>query len=149
MTPARILTRIALAALLALPIAACDKSLGTIDFSGPFDVQWTMLRVYVQNSGPSDLLVSYREGTPLSASAGQRVYLTPYSSLSPLPASDSFLIQRESVTLARVSFQPLRYPEKKGDVKDTTIVIREPSPGQFTATAAEPDWIRIVAVTQP
>ena len=53
------------------------------------------------------------------------------------------------MTLARVSFQPLRYPEKRGDVKDTTIVIREPSPGQFTATAAEPDWIRIVAVTQP
>ena len=76
------------------------------------------------------------------------------SPASPLPASDSFSIQRESVTLARVYLlAAARYPEPSSsaprDVKDTTIVIREPSPGQFTATAAEPDWIRIVAVTQP
>ena len=149
MKRARILARLALAALLACPIAACDKSLGTIDFSGPIDIQWRMLRVFVQNSGSSEILVSYRGGTPMSAPAGGRVYLTPYSSVSPLPASDSFSIQRGSATLANVSFQPIRLPETKGETKDTTIVIAEPFEGRFTATAVEPDWIRIVAVTQP
>ncbi len=70
MKSARILTRIALAALLACPIAACDKSLGTIDLSGPINIQWRMLRVFVQNSGPSELLVSYRGGTPMSRVRG-------------------------------------------------------------------------------
>lgn len=136
-----------LAVLLALLLPACSKSLGTIDFSGPFDVQWTMLRVYVQNSASSEILISYQGGTALSAPAGQTVYLTPYTSFNALPSEDAFLIQRQSVTLARVSFQPLHYPDKKGDVKDTTILIGEPSPGLFTATAAEPAWIRIVSVT--
>ena len=145
----RTLARLALAALLGLPVAACDKNFGTFDLSGPIDIQWRMLRVYVQNAGPSELLVSHNGGAPLRAAPGQRVYLTPYTSMSPLPGADAFSIQRASATLAQVSFQPLRLPETKGDTKDTTIVIAEPSEGQFTATAAEPDWIRIVAVTQP
>lgn len=145
----RVLARLALAAFLVLPVAACDKSLGTLDLSGPIDIQWRMLRVFVQNSGSSEIFVSYKGGTPLRAPAGERVYLTPYTSVSPLPASDSFSIQRASATLASVSFQPIRLPETKGETKDTTIVIAEPSEGQFTATAAEPDWIRIVAVTRP
>lgn len=145
--PPRFALRLGLAVLLALLLPACNKDLGTIDLSGPFDVQWTMLRVYVQNSASSEILISYQGGTAQSAPAGQTVYLIPYSSLQALPSSDWFYIQRQSGTLARVSFQPLHYPDKKGDVKDTTIVIREPSPGQFTATAAEPDWIRIVSVT--
>lgn len=136
-----------LAVFLLLLLPACNKSLGTIDFSGPIDVQWTMLRVYVQNSASSEVFIAHEGSTALSAPAGQTVYLTPYMSFSTLPSSDWFLIQRQSVTLARVSFQPLHYPEKKGDVKDTTIVIAEPSPGQFTATAAEPAWIRILSVT--
>ncbi len=136
-----------LVVLLALLLPACNKDLGTIDFSGPIDVQWTMLRVYAQNSTSSEILLSYKGSTALSVPAGQTVYLTPYTSLTALPSSDWFFIQRESVTLARVSFQPMHYPDKKGDVKDTTIVIGEPSPGQFTATAAEPYWIRIVSVT--
>ena len=145
----RILAHLTLAALLAFPMAACNKNLGTIDLSGPIDIQWRMLRVFVQNSGSSEILVSYKGGTPLRAPAGERVYLTPYSSVSPLPASDSFSIQRGFATLANVSFQPIRLPETKGETKDTTIVIGEPTEGQFTATAAEPDWIRIVAVTKP
>jgi hypothetical protein len=148
MKTARALTRLALTALLALPVAACNKSLGTIDFSGPFDMQFTMLRVYVENSGPSAVQISYRGSSALNAPAGQRVYLTPYISTSALPASDSFAIGRNGVTLAEVSFQPLRYPEKKGDIKDTTIVISEPSDGVFSATASESDWIRIAAVTR-
>ncbi len=138
---------LALTVLAALFLPACNKSLGTWDFSGPLDVSWTMLRVHVQNSASSEILISYQGGTALSAPAGQTVYLTPYTSYSALPSSDSFLIQRQSVTLARVSFQPLHYPDKKGDVKDTTIVIGEPSPGLFTAISADPDWIRIVSVT--
>jgi hypothetical protein len=135
------------AVLLALLLPGCSKNLGTIDFSGPFDVQWTMLRVYVQNSASSEILISHEGNTALSAPSGQSVYLTPYISYNALPSSDSFFIQRQSVTLARVSFQPLHYPDKKGDVKDTTIVIGERSPGLFTATAVEPGWIRIVSVT--
>ncbi len=136
-----------LAVLGALLLPACNKSLGSWDFSGPFDMQRTMLRVYVQNSASSEIFISYQGSTPQPAPAGQTVYLTPYSSLLALPSSDWFLVQRQSGTLARVSFQPMHYPEKKGDVKDTTIAIGEPSPGLFTATAAEPDWIRIVSVT--
>ncbi len=146
LAPSRNALRIGLAVLVAFLLPACNKSLGTIDFSGPFDMQWTMLRVYVQNSASSEILISHQGSTAQSAPAGQTVYLTPYSSLTALPTSDWFFIQRQSGTLARVSFQPLHYPEKKGDVKDTTIVIAEPSPGQFTATA-EPGWIRIVSVT--
>lgn len=144
MKPPRPLACLAVA-LLALAAPACD--LGSIDLSGPFDVQWSMLRVHAENAGASEFLVSFRGGTPLAAPVGQRVYLFPYTSTSPLPSSDSFTILRGSATLARVTFQPLRFPEKKSDVKDSTIVITEPSPGQFAATAAEPDWIRILSVT--
>jgi hypothetical protein len=131
----------------AFLLSACNKSLGTIDFSGPIDMQWTMLRVYAQNSTSSEIRISYQGHTALSAPVGQTVYLTPYISPNVLPSSDWFFIQRGSMTLARVSFQPLRYPDKKGDVKDTTVAIGEPSPGLFTATVAEPSWIRIVSVT--
>ena len=43
------------AVLLALLLPACNKSLGTFDFSGPIDVQWTELRVRVQNSASTEI----------------------------------------------------------------------------------------------
>ena len=144
---ARLLPRLAVVALLALPAGACKEwyPLG----GGPIDVQWSMLRVNVQNAGPSALGVSYNGGVPFSAAPGQTVYLTSYYSTSGLPRSDSFAIRRESAVLVSVSFQPLQFPAAKSDTKDTTIYVDEPSPGTFVARAAEPDWIRIISVTAP
>ena len=142
----RLFARLAIVALLALPLGACKD---WYPLAGPLDVNWSMLRVNVQNAGPSAILVSYNGGVPLSAVPGQTVYLTPYVSTSGLPTSDSFAIRRESVVLASVTFQPMQFPEKKGDTKDTTIFVDEPSPGRFTARVSEPDWVRIISVTAP
>jgi hypothetical protein len=104
------------------------------------------LKVSIRNATSAGIQVSYG-GFLLRLPAGERAQLALYSSALPLPGSDSFDLQRVPVT-ARVSFQPLHYPATKGETMDTTIVIEEPSPGQFTATASEPDWIRIVSVTR-
>lgn len=139
-------SRLGLNVLCVLVLAACD--LGTIDLSGPIGAPWSSLKVVVQNSGSSEFLVAFR-GTTGPVAAGQRVPLWSYTSVSALPGSESFSIQRGPETLARVTFKPLRCPEKKGDTKETTILVREPSPGQFEVTAVEPDWLVVLDVTGP
>ncbi|MCM3874945.1 MAG: hypothetical protein NEA02_00855 [Thermoanaerobaculia bacterium] len=135
---------------LALLLPSCNKNLGYIDLTGPTDPQWSMLRVSVENSGLSEISISRQGGTAMAAPAGQTIYpFIFYVSTSALPGSDWFDVQRQSVSLARVTFRPLRYPEKKGDLKDTRIIIGEPSPGRFSAVAFDPDWIEILSVTQP
>jgi hypothetical protein len=91
---------------------------GPIDFSGPSVTQMSTLKVSIRNATSAGIQVSYG-GFLLRLPAGERAQLALYSSALP-----------------------------KGETMDTTIVIEEPSPGQFTATASEPDWIRIVSVTR-
>jgi hypothetical protein len=135
--------------LLALLFPSCNKTLGYIDLSGPIDPQWSMLRLFVENSGLSEISIAHQGGTAQAVPAGQTVYpfISYFSTSGALPSSDWFDVQRQSVSVARVMFRPLRYPEKKGDTKDTKVIIGEPSPGRFSATAAEPDWIEILSVT--
>ena len=141
--------RLGVVFLLALLLPACNKTIGYIDLSGPIDPQWSMLRLFVENSGLSEISISHQGGTAIAAPAGQTIYpFISYVSTSALPSSDWLHVQRQSVSLARVTFRPLRYPEKKGDLKDTRIIIGEPSPGRFSATAVDPDWIEILSVTQ-
>ena len=125
---------------LAISFLACNKDFGTLDFSGMDKT----LNLNIEHFAFSDISISYR-GTTAVFPADATTHLTSYTSYVPLPSSDSFIIQRQSVSLAQVSFRPLRFPDSGS--KDTTIVVREPSPGQFSATAVEPSWIEVLAVT--
>jgi hypothetical protein len=128
---------------LALSLSACSKTFGPYDLTGinPGD---KTVNLYIQNLGLSDISISWRSDTKVFP-AGATTFLTIYSSFLPLSSSDSFTIQRQAVSLAQVSFRLLHFPDSGN--KNTTMVVGEPLPGHFSATAVEPSWIEVLSVT--
>lgn len=134
--------RLSLVLALALSIPSCNKN---IDLSG---IDWSMasVRLFVLNTGPSEIVVSYREGASVTIPPSSRVFIRTWIDRSAVMVPDSLLIKRDVISLALVSFRLLRFPAAK-ETQDTTLVISEPSPGKFSAGPAEPDWIEVISVT--
>lgn len=133
-------------AVAAFLLAACEN-VGSIDLTG---TGWknSVLRVEVVNATASELTITSRFGTERAAAGVSFATGFSYRSPETLPTSEAFEVRPGTGPATRVSFRPLHYPPQGTSYKNTRIILRESSPGQFVPSLEEADWVEVLSVTQ-
>jgi hypothetical protein len=137
----------ALAALTVL-IASCSSDLEGLSLDGPFTL--AEISVLVHNSTGAEITVIYDGLNKATIAYGSSRRIRGISDMSPLERTYTFDVAPAGVALARVSYRVLKFPKRIKDQlvsQEVKMVVKQPSPGIFSAATVDTLWIQVLGTT--